>query len=403
MMANIHQSFSAFARLFFVCAILIGAFVFAMFQGGLVSWTIFYALFPFAVYSICLFFYPLASFRVKRTLQANYFQSGTDLQVTVEVNRKSFFPLLYLVLTDKWSGGNQQEGFGEKHQMFIWGWKRHVKWQYEMKNMPRGEYIASEIQIELIDFFGWIRKKKRIPVHHQMTVYPQTVQVEFIPIGAEQEGKLATSPFSFLKDTTVVTSVRDYQSGDRVSWIHWKSFARTETLMTKEFEDKRSEDLTLILDDRMSATFEDEMMFAASILKAAMKERLSSQFFQMYGEEPVLRMQSEMEFKQVLTRLAKIHPAEKKETLLSSTLSRELGQSSAVVLITASPDDSFLDHIRSVSRDSRSIICFVVIANKKAISGVLLENIKYAKSLGMTVQPVMRRQFTEAFKEVMKK
>ena len=33
------------------------------------------------------------------------------------------------------------------------------------------------------------------------------------------------SPLNIVKDTTMATGVRDYQSGDRVTWIHWKSFA----------------------------------------------------------------------------------------------------------------------------------------------------------------------------------
>ena len=50
----------------------------------------------------------------------------------------------------------------------------------------------------------------------------------------------------------MATGVRDYQAGDRVTWIHWKSFARTQNLMTKEFEDRQSEDILVLLDGRES-------------------------------------------------------------------------------------------------------------------------------------------------------
>ena len=69
------------------------------------------------------------------------------------------------------------------------------------------------------------------------------------------------SPLNIVKDTTMATGVRDYQSGDRVSWIHWKSFARTQTLMTKEFEDRRSQELILVLDERPSEVFEEQVEF----------------------------------------------------------------------------------------------------------------------------------------------
>ena len=65
------------------------------------------------------------------------------------------------------------------------------------------------------------------------------------------------SPLNIVKDTTMATGVRNYQAGDRVTWIHWKSFARTQTLMTKEFEDRRSQELFLVMDGRNSEVFED--------------------------------------------------------------------------------------------------------------------------------------------------
>ena len=77
------------------------------------------------------------------------------------------------------------------------------------------------------------------------------------------------SPLNIVKDTTMATGIRDYQSGDRVAWIHWKSFARTQTLMTKEFEDRRSQELILVLDGRPSEAFEEQVELAASILKEA--------------------------------------------------------------------------------------------------------------------------------------
>src|SRR5690606_17057497 len=110
--------------------------------GGLVSWTIFYALLPFLIYSIGLFFYPLSSFHMKRTLQSSYLQKGERLQVTINIRKKSLFPLLYIVFSDCWKDEQRKEVTEERHKMFIWGWKKQAEWQYEIQNMPRGEYNA---------------------------------------------------------------------------------------------------------------------------------------------------------------------------------------------------------------------------------------------------------------------
>lgn len=403
MIGKMRRSFSNIGRLLFVLLILIGTFVFAMFQGGLVSWTIFYAVLPFIIYSILLFFYPLSNFSAKRTLQSSYLQKGDSLSVTVHLKRKSFFPLLYTAFSDRWINEMQQEKIGEMHKMLVFGWKKQANWHYELKSMPRGEFIARGIRIEVTDFFGWIRKSKVIPVQDETLVYPRIVDIEFVPIKAAYGGRQVKSPFNLVKDTTVVTGVRDYQSGDRVSWIHWKSFARTQTLMTKEFEDQGSEDVTLVFDGRTSFTFEDKITFAASILKESVRERLSIRFLPIDRHEPFPAVQSEAEFNMMLTYLAKMQPVKEERVILSAALRRELEQSGTVVIITANPDPHFLEAIRAPSSGRRSIICFVVIENQKAMHGTLVEHIKYAESKGITVQPVMKQQFTEAFKEVMKK
>ena len=93
--------------------------------------------------------------------------------------------------------------------------------------------------------------------------------IHYVPFDTQYDRGTMASPLNIVKDTTMATGVRDYQSGDRVTWIHWKSFARTQTLMTKEFEDRRSQELFLIMDGRASEVFEEQVELTASILKEA--------------------------------------------------------------------------------------------------------------------------------------
>lgn len=402
MIGKLLRFFSSIGRFLFVLFILVGAFVFAMFQGGLVSWTIFYTVLPFTVYSILLFFYPLASFRARRTLQSTHLQKGDPLKVTVYLHRKFRFPLLYTAFSDRWMDEGRQKPIGEVHKLFIFGWKRQEKWQYALKDMPRGQFIAKGIRIEVTDFFGWIRKSKVIPIYDETLVYPELVDVDFMPIEADYGGRQVTSPFNLIKDTTMITGVRDYQSGDRVSWIHWKSFARTGTLMTKEFEDQGSDEVTLIFDGRASKIFEDEIVFAASILKEAVNERLPIRFLPVSRQESFPIVQSETEFNMILLELAKMQAVDEKQVVLSTAIRKELEESSSIVVISSHLDPQFLEAIRVKGGGRRSVICFIVIEHQRALRGILLENIKYAESIGLIVQPVMKQQFATAFKEVIK-
>src|SRR5690606_6762098 len=102
-MKIVKQVLNSSMQVVFVVSVLIAAFVFAMFQGGQVSWTIFYIILPFGLYSLFLFFYPLSDVKVSREIRTPIVESGGKLIVSLSIRRNSFFPLLYTVVTDKWA------------------------------------------------------------------------------------------------------------------------------------------------------------------------------------------------------------------------------------------------------------------------------------------------------------
>src|SRR5690606_4814739 len=124
------------------------------------------------------------------------------------------------------------------------------KWQYEIEQMPRGEHVLQGVVIEVSDFFGWLRKTKMIAARDTILVFPKMIDLNYVPFDTQYDRGTLASLLNIVKDTTMATGVRGYQPGDRVTWIHWKSFARTQTLMTKEFEDRRSQEVLLLLDGR---------------------------------------------------------------------------------------------------------------------------------------------------------
>ena len=78
-MKQVRKLVTSSGRFVFVLLVLLSAFVFAMFQGGYVSWTIFYAILPFVFYSIALFFYPLSNLTAERIIRTPNVQNGGKL------------------------------------------------------------------------------------------------------------------------------------------------------------------------------------------------------------------------------------------------------------------------------------------------------------------------------------
>ena len=153
------------------------------------------------------------------------------------------------------------------------------------------------------------------------------------------------SPLNIVKDTTMATGVRNYQAGDRVTWIHWKSFARTQTLMTKEFEDRRSQELFLIMDGRDSEIFEDLVELTASILKEALEHQADWHLMTTGAETSIFPfIQSEEHLHNALVHLAKIKPFGRADGS-SAVMESPPQHGGGTVVITANPDWAFLQSI----------------------------------------------------------
>src|SRR5690554_4654763 len=91
-------TFSRFAFVFILFAIL---FSYAMFQGGFVSWFLFFSFLPIIIYSIVMLFYPLNLVQVHRTVSSKLLRAGQTVKVNVTIRRKMPFPLLFVVIEDQ--------------------------------------------------------------------------------------------------------------------------------------------------------------------------------------------------------------------------------------------------------------------------------------------------------------
>lgn len=366
----------------FIGVIAIGAtaYVFAKFQGGFVSWFIFYMLLPFVVYSILLYLYPLRDLTVERRMESRQFTNNGKVTIRVKLKRSWPFPLPYVVLMDKRIHAERVQTVRE---IVLMGFRRTYEYSYVLKNVQRGEYILPAVEIEVVDFFNWIRKKKTFFVRDSFLVYPNISNIEYaVTSNGTGEGQ-RLSAFMLAKDATTPSSVREYAPGDRMSLIHWKSFARTSKLMTKEFDEHRSEHYTVLLDCSNSESFEDAVEFAASFIASAAQQQAKLTFITAAAEPKVFPvMQTSGQTGQAIVYLAKIQPqqAERISIPLEKTT---IGDS--LLVITADLRFPFIRDILNYYRDPSAIVCFVMVTdeiNEKEVEDVVHQ----VELLGVTVK-----------------
>lgn len=388
-------------RTVFVLLVIGGAYSFAMFQGGMGSWTIFYFIVPFSLYALTILVYPLKRMTVSRAIQRPLLGIGETTTVTIRVKRSHRFPLLYLTVREVQGEGVTTVTQHQTSKLFILGFQKEVMLQYELKGRQRGEHHFLPVQLEIADFLGWMKKRETIVAEGEssLLIFPETKSIQYVPIGSYHDNGTARSPFSLIKETTVATSIRDYQPGDRMSWIHWKSFARTENLMTKEFENKRGEHVTLLLDAKSSATFEEQIRFAASILKEASVRKADLTFLTTDAENAAIgTIAGEGQLRKALTQLARLQPVEQTQSK-QPNYAVALQGAGAIVIISGNPDASLLRVVLSASR-AQPVFCFVVRSGTEPIPDYVERNVRMARSLGVTVQILSDEQFERSFQEV---
>src|SRR5699024_11696170 len=75
-------------------------FTFAMFQGGFVSWFLFFSFLPIFLYHLGLLLYPMKRWHVTRRLSDNNVRAGGKVSVTIQITRKIPFPLYYCIVEE---------------------------------------------------------------------------------------------------------------------------------------------------------------------------------------------------------------------------------------------------------------------------------------------------------------
>ncbi|MGG0411179.1 DUF58 domain-containing protein [Peribacillus simplex] len=247
------------------------SFCYAMFQGGFVSWFIFYSFLPFSVYASILLFYPLHDFTLERKVNKRECQAGESVEIALTFTRKNRLPLLFMVVEEELPQQMEDRGFQRKIIIFP-GFKRTFSMSYTLENLQRGEHSFQSIRFWIGDFLGLVEKEAIYSSPLKITVFPRYHELAYSDLDRVFNQGAVVSTKKTQREQSVVSGVREYQPGDQLSWINWKATARTSEIMTKEFEVQKNRDVFIMLDEKPSDLFEESIEMAASITHAMLKK-----------------------------------------------------------------------------------------------------------------------------------
>jgi uncharacterized protein (DUF58 family) len=199
--------------------------------------------------------------RLHREIGAQERLEGDDVEVELRLEHAATLPPASLVLVERLSGlGERRTPLDSK------------RGRYTLAAVRRGRYLFLEVRAVLEDAFGLQRAEIPLVAPWTLLVYPRLVELDrlFSEGGTyAQDGRrlLLRRPSGF-----DLHSVRDYEQGESLRKVHWRSTAKRGELMVKELEDAPRDEVAIVLDGNattvVGGSFDVQVRAAGSLLLA---------------------------------------------------------------------------------------------------------------------------------------
>ena len=206
---------------------------------------------------------------VRRLVEGGDRVEGDDVAVTLEVSSDAALAPSSLLVVERLARVGTVEVTARR-------WSGNPVGRYVLRGLPRGRYTYEASDAVVEDPFGLARVEIPLSVGGALLVYPRLVELPslFSDDGAaalDGRGRLLRRPSGF-----DLHSVREYQEGESLRRVHWRTTAKRGQLMVKELEDEPRDEIAVLLDSSADAvagtppdsSFDVQVRAAGSILRA---------------------------------------------------------------------------------------------------------------------------------------
>ena len=191
----------------------------------------------------------LIPINLRRKARVQRAQVGDIFEETFEVSNAGRLPRVWVELQD-YSG---LPGAKVSRVLSLVGGRRTRSFVTRTRLAQRGVYPLGPTRLVSGDPFGFFSFERAFPVEQTLTVYPPVVPIATV----ENPWGLMPGGEAIRRRTHQVTpnasTVRDYAVGDPFSRIHWRSTARRQRLIVKEFELDPLAEIWILLDAEAQA------------------------------------------------------------------------------------------------------------------------------------------------------
>lgn len=240
--------------------------------------------------------------------------------------------------------------------------------EIEFTPVRRGYLQFSGTSIARPDPLGLFRAVKKRENPGRLLILPATYRIPHISLeGHRKYQHGGVTQASAIGDSQEFLSLRDYQHGDPIRSIHWRSYAKRGEPVVKEFRDEYFVRQGLVLDtfieNNPTAVFEEAVSLAASF--ALSMEDQDSLLDLMFAGTQAYRLTTGRSFGKaanMLEILACVNPCMEQEfQVLLDLLLRNIGELSSLIIILLDWDQKRQEMIRQVIAMNIPVLVFIII------------------------------------------
>ncbi len=216
----------------------------AMITGRSILYNLAYLLLALVIVSLAWAWSAVRDLEIRRIPRSRRAQVGGVFEETLILRNTGPFPKIWLEVRD----GSTLPGHRASFVLDNLGRKGKRLWTVRTRCRRRGVYRLGPLTLIGTDPFGFFEATLRLAETDEVLIYPPVFPVGRVGVPAGLwRGSEATG-----RRTPEVTpnagGVREYQPGDAFHRIHWRSTARRDRLMVKEFDEDPAADVWIVLD-----------------------------------------------------------------------------------------------------------------------------------------------------------
>ena len=255
--------------------------------------------------------------------------------------------------------------------------KGYRSWRSTDYARQRGVFKMGPIEISTTDLLGIYRATTSHGEIDKIMVYPKIHDLRNFHIGTSQMTNEGTSRKKSNILSPHASSVREYAYGDSLSRVHWKTTARTNRLMSKEFDVGSSNEVVILNDLDKSvqcgrlddSTDELSISVTASLTKSYTDSHTPVGFLSHGNDRYYITPGiGSSHFDRTMQTLAVAKPGNGKKLQQVITEERNIWfNHSSIIIITPSSETEWVTALSELSQFNTSIT--VIMVNAKSFGG----------------------------------